>query len=184
MLDNYLGFLYFIKMSKVNTLWGNIFRRNDKAEIDEVSTLKGVPIFGELRDGEIRELRHIVHHRHYKENEIIFHEGEPGVGMYIIHKGDVGIFRGEEEIARLSKGDFFGEISLLTEAPRSASAVSFTETEIIGLFRPDLLGLIERNQRLGVKVLMKLGEVIALRLRKTGEELQAIKSTGEKPESS
>ncbi|MBN1348255.1 cyclic nucleotide-binding domain-containing protein [candidate division KSB1 bacterium] len=167
-------------MAKINGLWGNIFHAHEEAGIDILQTLKGVPIFRELKSSEIREFERIIHHRYYKANETIFWEGEPGVGMYIIQHGDVGIFRGkdtnaQEELARLSDGDFFGDMALLNEAPRSATAISLTESHILGLFRPDLFGLIERHPRLGNKVLVKLADMIARRLRQTNEELQEIR---------
>jgi len=100
-------------MKKINSIWGNIFHKKDEPEVDVLSTLKGVPIFRELKTSEINEFERIVHHRYYKANETIFWEGEPGVGMYIIQNGEVGIFRGkdtdaEEKLARLTNGDFFG----------------------------------------------------------------------------
>lgn len=167
-------------MKKINSLWGNIFQATNETVGDVLSTLKGVPIFCELKSSEIKEFERIIHHRYFKSNEIIFWEGEPGVGMYIIQHGEIGIYRGkdtdaQEELARLSDGDFFGDMALLNEAPRSATAISLTNSHILGLFRPDLFGLFERKPRLGIKVLIKLADMIAMRLRKTNEELQGLK---------
>ena len=167
-------------MKKTDNVWGNVFHENDVDKRSVIDTLKNVPIFRELKNSEIREIERIIHHRHFKPKEIIFWEGEPGVGMYIIQNGDVGIYRGrdtanEEELTRMRNGDFFGEMALLNEEPRSATAVSLTNCHIIGLFRPDLFGLFERKPAFGVKVLLKLSDMIAKRLRRTNEELQELK---------
>ena len=167
-------------MAKLNSLWGNIFRELDIQEQTVIETLKNVPIFRELKMNEIREIERIIHHRYFKPKEVIFWEGEPGVGMYIIQSGDIGIYQGhdsdrEEELASLHPGDFFGEMALLNEEPRSATAVSLNNSHIIGLFRPDLFGLFERKPGFGVKVLLKLADMLATRLRKTDDELHELK---------
>lgn len=171
-------------MKKTNSLWGNIFRKSD-AETDVISTLKGVPIFHELANRELKEIENIIHQRHFKANETIFYEGEPGVGMYIIQRGEVGIYSGkgtdsQKELAHLSSGDFFGDMALLNEEPRSATAVSLTDSHIFGLYRPDLFDLFERKPDLAFKVLTKLADMIALRLRRANEELQELKSKASK----
>lgn len=167
-------------MKQPDNMWGNIFQEEDIEQRSVIETLKNVPIFRELKNNDIREIERIIHHRQFKPQEVIFWEGEPGVGMYIIQNGEVGIFQGrdtenEEELARLKNGDFFGEMALLNEEPRSATAVSLSNCHIIGLFRPDLFGLIERKPQFGVKVLLKLSDMMAKRLRVTNEELQELK---------
>lgn len=167
-------------MKQSDNMWGNIFQDADIEQRSVIETLKNVPIFRELKNNDIREIERIIHHRQFKPQEVIFWEGEPGVGMYIIQNGEVGIFQGrdtenEEELARLKNGDFFGEMALLNEEPRSATAVSLSNCHIIGLFRPDLFGLIERKPQFGVKVLLKLSDMMAKRLRVTNEELQELK---------
>jgi len=167
-------------MNRLNNLWGNIFQNLSLEQQSVIETLKNVPIFRELKNSEIKEIERIIHHRYFKPQEVIFWEGEPGVGMYIIQSGEIGIYQGrgteqEEALVSLKEGDFFGEMALLNEEPRSATAVSLTNSHIIGLFRPDLFGLFERKPEFGVKVLLKLADMLAVRLRKTNEELQELK---------
>ena len=161
-------------------MWGNIFKNTSANHKSVIDILKKVPIFWELKNSELKDIEQIIHHRHFKPNEIIFWEGEPGVGMYIIQDGEVAIYHGkdtenEEEMVRLKNGDFFGEMALLNEEPRSGTAVSKANSHIIGLYRPDLFGLFERKPNFGVKVLIKLADMMATRLRNTNEELQELK---------
>lgn len=170
-----------------NSYWENIFEKNGKHQVKHTIILKNVPIFKELKKGELREFERIIHRRHYKKNEVIFYEGEPGLGMYIIESGSIKIFKDydsdlKEELATLYKGDFCGEMALLDESPRSATAVANEDTALIGLFRPDLFNLIDRKTRLGNKILLNLAQMIAERLRLNNAELQDLKIKLEKSE--
>ena len=101
--------------------------------------------------------------------------------MYIVKDGEVSIViqgkdGNERELALFGDGDFFGELALLDESPRSANAVCKTECTLIGFFRPDLFELIEKNTTLGIKIVLKLAEIVAQRLRHTDKELSKVKS--------
>jgi CRP/FNR family transcriptional regulator, cyclic AMP receptor protein len=166
-------------MNEIDNLWGNLFReRSDRGNRHGTirQLLAKIPLFGQLRPLELREIERITHPRLFKPGEVIFWEGEPGVGMYIIEKGDVHIYRDyggptQKALARLHEFDFFGEMALLNEEPRSATAVSAGETHLIGLFHPDLFDLFDRKPRLGVKILVHLSNILATRLRQTNSDL-------------
>lgn len=162
-----------------DALWGNVFRKDSDEKASTVSLLKKVPIFKGMHRTELHELEKIIHRRRYQADETIFYEGEPGVGMYIVQDGSIGIYKekggdNRELLAELSHGEFFGELALLDESPRSAAAVALEDCKILGLFRPDLLELIERKPRLGNKLLFQLAHMIGERLKHTNEELQAV----------
>jgi CRP-like cAMP-binding protein len=78
-------------------------------------------------------------------------------------------------LAELSEGDFFGELALLDDSPRSATAVAQTPCRILCFFKPELLDLIERNPKLGSKILFKLAWTIGERLKKTNEQVRELK---------
>lgn len=160
-------------------LWGNIFKRNTTPQESIIATLRRVPLFRGLNKADLEEFEKIIHRRRFKGGETIFWEGEPGVGMYIVQEGLVKITKNvaggqPEELATLSQGEFFGELALLDESPRSASAVAAEDSRILGLFRPDLMALIERKPRLGNHVLFQLALLIGERLKHTNEELQSL----------
>lgn len=162
-----------------NSYWNNIFEKNGKyLNLDNI--LKKVPFFSELRKSEVREFIRIIHHRSYKKNEVIFYEGEPGVGMYIIESGKIGIYKNfddtsREELATLNAGEFFGEMALLDDSPRSATALALDDSTILGLSRPELFDLIHKKPKLGNKILLKLAQLIAERLRSSNNEVQDLK---------
>jgi CRP-like cAMP-binding protein len=164
-----------------NALWRNLFSQRVIREGTIEEVLSKVPAFANLAPRELKEVAAIVHKREYRSGEPVFYQGDPGLGMYIVKDGEVSIViqgkdGNERELAIFGDGDFFGELALLDESPRSANAVCKTECTLIGFFRPDLFELIEKNTTLGIKIVLKLAEIVAQRLRHTDKELSKVKS--------
>ena len=162
-----------------NPIWGNSIFKKKKKKDDILALLKQVPIFADLKPRELAEVEKIMHRRQYKKSEPIIRMGDPGLGMYIIAKGSVDIIEednkgGSRTLAELKDGSFFGDLALLDESPRSASAIATEECDIIGFFRPDFLDLLDRKPKLGIKVLLALAKTIGERLRRTDEMLMKI----------
>jgi len=170
-----------LQSSTDNALWRNLFSQRVIREGTIEEVLSKVPAFANLAPRELKEVATIVHKREYRSGEPVFYQGDPGLGMYIVKDGEVSIViqgkdGNEEELALFGDGDFFGELALLDESPRSANAVCKTECTLIGFFRPDLFELIEKNTTLGIKIVLKLAEIVAQRLRHTDKELSKVKS--------
>ncbi|KAA3610342.1 MAG: cyclic nucleotide-binding domain-containing protein [Calditrichaeota bacterium] len=148
-------------------VWSNIFKRNKVQEENIFSVLKRLPIFQDLSYKELKAIERILHRRTYKADEVIFKEYEPGVGMYIIESGKVNITLGKENklLVLLSTGDFFGEMALILEGQRTASASATEPTKLLGFFQPDLFNLLETSPKTGNKILQRLAQMIAERLR-------------------
>lgn len=166
-------------MNQVNPFWGNIFKTKNADRQSILLLLNKIPLFADLHKGELREIERLIHRRQYKSGEVIFWEDEPGVGMYIVQKGEVGIYKDyadprQKELARMEFGDFFGEMALLENDCRSATAVALGETHLLGLFHPDLFDLFERKPQLGKKMLTTLANMLAQRLRRTNAEWQEL----------
>ncbi len=164
-----------------NAIWKNIFSERVVREGSVEQILSKVPAFAGLSARELKEVAAIVHKREYRAAEPVFAQVDPGLGMYIIQEGEVTISisgKGEEEreLAVLAEGDFFGELALIDESPRSANARCKTDCILIGFFRPDLFELIEKKNQLGIKIIFKLAEIVSQRLRKTDKELSRVKS--------
>jgi CRP-like cAMP-binding protein len=163
-----------------SAIWKNIFSGLGVKKGSTEEVLRNVPAFSELNARELKEVAAIVHRREYRSGEPVFAQGDPGLGMYIIQDGEVSILLEDKEgrkreLAVLTDGDFFGELGLLDESPRSATAVCRTDCLLIGFFRPDLFELIERKPGLGIKIVLKLSEIVAARLRKVDTELSRAK---------
>jgi CRP-like cAMP-binding protein len=158
----------------------DVFKAKIKpASVEEM--LSRIPVFEKLEPKELRQVASIVHRRQYVKDEFVFYQGDPGLGMYVVEKGKVGIVVvGEDgtqkEITEMSNGDFFGEIALLDESPRSASVVVKEDSALIGFFRPDLFEIIEKTPKTGLKIVVKLAEMIGERLRNMNNEFSKLRA--------
>ena len=156
----------------MEAIYKNFFR--DKNNSDPIlKALEKVPIFENLSDKELKNIAQLTHEREYKSTEYVFKKHAPAEGMYVILEGNIEIKDPESEkiFAKLHSGDFFGELALLDEEPRSASAICTVPSRLIGFFRTDLLTLINRYPELGNKILLNLSRVLGERLRETNKNI-------------
>ncbi len=160
---------------KLNVLWDNFFTTD--SEQSENEFLREIPLFDSLKNSEIVRLERNLHIRKYKENETIFAEGEPGAALYIIKKGFVNIYKmnGDDKIllVRLLPGNFFGELALFDESPRSATAIATKESTLYALSQADLAQFSEKNPDIGFKISMRLGGILSQRLRMANTQIEA-----------
>lgn len=151
----------------------NLFKSQfDKTEIEEMAA--AIPLFRNLNRKDISALFPIIHTRIYAPDEYIFRQNDPGIAIYIIQEGEVCIKKEYDdgqtvELSRFFKGDIFGELALVDDDKRSASAVSAAECKIAVIFKPDLEDFISKNPRKGIVILHSLAVIIASRLRKIDE---------------
>ncbi len=132
---------------------------------NQAQALKWVPFFSKLLPEEASDLaRHLVRRR-FSTGQIIFHHGDPGGLLYIIEKGKVKIAHttsdgNEALLAILGAGDYFGELALLDEYPRSATAEALAPTETLTLGREVFMRYIHSNPEFALHVLRTLAQHI------------------------
>lgn len=162
----------------LSPLWQSLTARIGKDQDETVEMFKKIPVFEGLSDRNLRRIRSLCHVRHYQQGELVFRSGEPGAGMYLILDGGIEIFRDEEdfyqEYAILYPGDFFGEIALLDDLPRTASARARSYSTLLGFYRPDLIGLLSRNPQLAGDILLNIARLIGRRLVNTNLEMEKL----------
>ena len=155
-------------------LWKDVFKSNLTKSSEEI--LREIPIFSSLVLSDLKKVSSLLHHCNFRKDETIFYEKEPGESMYIIKTGEIKITKSVNnkpiQLATLSEGAFFGEISLVDEDIRSATAVATQDTYLLGFFRSDLMKLVDRNPRLASFILFQLARVISKRLRIQSESLK------------
>jgi CRP-like cAMP-binding protein len=102
--------------------------------------------------------------RHFQDNELLFCEHEPGEELFIIQKGKIKITKivdnNEVLLAVLKAGDIFGEMAILENKPRSASAISFGESELLVVSKDNFEIMVKKNPQLGTKLITLLSERI------------------------
>ena len=159
--------------------WGNVVDLSHQEADDLLDVLAGVKIFETLTGEELRRIERIVHRRVYLPEEVVVHQGNPGLGMYIIQSGSADVLLEAEDgrmirLATLGDGQFFGEMSLLDGAPRAASVVTVEKSRIIGFFRADLMDLIAHSPRLGFKIVLRISQLMSERLGETLQEFRLV----------
>lgn len=128
---------------------------------ERIVLLKGVPLFELLRTDQLRHLAAVLEPVAWPCKEVIFERGEAGDALYIIVAGKVGISLGETAhlsnfIAELGPGEFFGEMAILDDQPRSASAISIEGAEAYSLSKDKTRGLLLAYPELGTGMLRAL----------------------------
>jgi CRP/FNR family transcriptional regulator/CRP/FNR family cyclic AMP-dependent transcriptional regulator len=131
-----------------------------------------VPLFTGLEDEDLESLISVANRRKYPKDGVIFFENDLGDALYMILSGRVKVTilsdDGREIIlAMLSDADFFGEMSLLDNEPRSATAIALRETEMVVLHQREFLTIVEKRPR----VLINLLSVLSARLRKANHQI-------------
>lgn len=95
--------------------------------------LKSVPLFSSLGKKQLQTLAMSASQLSYKPGDVIVTEGQKGIGFYLIAAGEVKIERGSRTVATLGPGKFFGEMALLDQLPRTASATATSPTRCLVL---------------------------------------------------
>ena len=142
--------------------------------------LKQVDIFFDLSPAQLNMIADLCQERHCRPGETIFEENSSGNELYVIAQGEVQItinpavisLEGAADntpatLATLRRGQSFGEMALVDEGLRSASAVSATDTLLLVLPRRPLLALCEANPPLGYQLMRNLAADLALKIRNT-----------------
>ena len=106
-------------------------RKADEEQARRLAALARIDLFAPLGDDERRQLAAALRQEPFAAGEIVTHEGDPGEGLYVIIDGtaivQLGVGARAREVARLGAGQFFGEMSLMTGATRSATVVAATD---------------------------------------------------------
>ena len=163
----------YTKRGNMDSIWSFIFKTKEQEEEKILTVLRRLPIFKDLSRREVSSIERILHRRTYAIGEDIFTQGVPGAGMYIILSGDVSIILepGNKELALLKEGEFFGEMALLDESPRSATARARTQCIVLGFFQSDLFSLLDRSPKLGSKIILRLARIVGDRLKHSNEQV-------------
>ena len=137
--------------------------------------LRQDPLFSGLDDEDIQSLIGAVTRRKYQRDAVIFFESDPGDAMFMITAGRVKVTilsdDGREIILSiLSDRDFFGEMALLDNEPRSATAIAVQETEVAVIHQKDFLSIVEKRPRVAINLLSALSD----RLRKANHQIGSL----------
>ena len=142
--------------------------------VDATDLLRSIPLFEGLAEEDLVALSATLVPCQYRAGVMIFSQGDRGSSMYIVQSGDVNIHLPGEESRRISlkdiaRGEFFGELALFDDKPRSASALATSATTLLELQRETLEKYLDSRPRAAMAILRTMSE----RLRETNTMLSA-----------
>ena len=126
-----------------------------------VEMLSGLTLFADLSRPQIEQVAHKMSEESYPVGQRILRQGFTGTGFYVILDGEVAVKIDGEERAKLAKGDFFGEMSILLGEPPVADIVTLRQLHALHLGGPELEGFLRDHPQ----VMYRMLKTIALRLR-------------------
>ena len=143
--------------------------------MDKLSLLQSVPIFSDLSPSDLNKIAERMVLRAFTKGQMILLEDDLGQTFFVIGGGSVKITRlsddGREVIlAMLGEADFFGEMSLLDGAGRSANVVALEASEVLTLARNDFLEILQDYPKISISLLEELTQ----RIRKSDQQIESL----------
>ncbi|HEY2804546.1 MAG TPA: Crp/Fnr family transcriptional regulator [Gemmatimonadales bacterium] len=134
--------------------------------------LKRVPLFSDLAEAELARFGDVTREREYPKNSVILFEDDPGDALYIVSTGQVKVVLIGEDgreviLSVLGDGDFFGEMSLIDDEPRSAHVIAMKDSQLLVLRRDDFQARLQETPTIALKLL----RVLVQRLRRADEKI-------------
>ena len=143
--------------------------------MDEQELLRSVPIFSELTEADFSSLAKVANRRRYPKDSVVFFENEQGDFFFMILEGRIKVTilgdDGREVIlSLLGSGDFFGEMALLDNEPRSATAIAVEDSELLSLHRNDFQSVLSDNRSITTGLI----KVLTGRLRRANHQISTL----------
>jgi CRP-like cAMP-binding protein len=128
-------------------------RKNAKLRL-----LERVPLFSRLSRGELERISSIADELDFREGKQLAKEGAAGREFFVIVEGTAEVTRGTKKLRTLSDGDFFGEISLITKLPRTATVTTVSSSRLLVITDRSFRRMLDESPAIQRKVLEALGE--------------------------
>ena len=131
-------------------------RRDAKIEL-----LKRAPLFSGCSKSELRALASTADELDLRAGTIITREGRPGREFFVLISGTAQVTKKGKEVAQLGAGDWFGEIALLTDAPRTATVKATSPVDVLVITDRRFKTVVETMPSIALKILSTIGERLA-----------------------
>ena len=146
--------------------------------------LEHVGVFSLLSREDVRKVTMHLSSVELGEGQTLFREGEPGTELYILAEGGVAISISlpdgtEHQIARFVPGDFFGEMSIFDNAPRSATCRALSSSTLYSLSKDAFTDIISEHPRIALKLMYRMLNITTQRLRDTSQFVSEMVLWGE-----
>lgn len=124
----------------------------------KVKLLERVPLFSRLSRPELERISTIADEIDFREGKELAREGAAGREFFVIVEGTAEVTRGSRKLRTLSDGDFFGEISLITKLPRTATVTTVSSSRLLVITDRSFRRMLDESPAIQRKVLEALGE--------------------------
>jgi CRP/FNR family cyclic AMP-dependent transcriptional regulator len=133
----------------------------DRGMDQKESMLAKVPLFSAMKGRELAELARNCDEIDVQTGRVLAQEGKSGQEFFVLIDGRVGIDRGGAHLRDLGPGDFFGELALLSQGPRTATATALTDSRLLVLTRQQFNSLLVLHPPIQEAVLESVAERLA-----------------------
>jgi CRP/FNR family transcriptional regulator, cyclic AMP receptor protein len=123
-----------------------------------VDLLQRVPIFEGLDRRELERIAASMKQRTFHAGDTVTTEGQGGVGFFVIEDGTARVTVGGEDRRTLGSGDYFGEVALLTDSPRTATIKAETDLRCYGMTSWDFKPLVKTHGSIAWKLLQAMAK--------------------------
>ena len=120
--------------------------------------LKRVPLFAGLDNRELQQIAGSMRERRFHAGDTVTQEGAGGVGFFVVEDGEADVTIAGEARGTIGPGDYFGEIALINESPRTATITARTDMLCYGMTPWDFRPLVETNSAIAWKLLSAMAE--------------------------
>jgi len=144
------------------------------ATVEKILFLKSAPVFERVTGEDLAALARVAEVETYPNGQVIFREGEMGDALYVIVKGKVAIASGGERLAELGPSEAFGEMAVLDEVPRSATATAQDETEVLRIGSEEFYEILHEQVEIAEGVI----RMLTGRLREADATIQKLHASG------
>jgi CRP/FNR family cyclic AMP-dependent transcriptional regulator len=143
--------------------------------ISTLDVLRKVPLFATMREGDILAFAELVRERSFPKGSVIVFEDDPGDALYLVARGQVKVVLIGEDgreviLSVLGEGNFFGEMSLIDEKPRSATVIAMVDSVVLVLRREDFQARLRTSPEIAIALLRELSR----RLRRADEKIGSL----------
>ena len=121
-------------------------------------TMKKVPLFAGLDNKELEQIASSMRERRFKPGDTMTQEGSGGAAFFVVEQGEADVSVGGEVKGTIGPGDYFGEIALINESPRTATLTARTDMVCYGMTPWEFRPLVESNSEIAWKLLTAMAE--------------------------
>jgi CRP/FNR family transcriptional regulator, cyclic AMP receptor protein len=127
----------------------------------KIELIRKVPLFSKLNKKGLEDVAHIADELDLPQGKLMAEEGDRGREFFVLLEGEADVTKCDRSINRLHKGDFFGEIALVTHMPRTASVTATSDVRVLVITERDFAALLKRAPEVSRGVAEALAERIA-----------------------